>query len=119
MEILLAIVLIVSLTTLIAVAGVFVITVLPLYKEKVVEPLIPRLRETVVKDAYTPDDAYSEVSNLEDFTPDFSKPVKVVLTDENGSKMTMDGQDYSQVATDNVMEELTDEELQREAYGKN
>ncbi len=75
-------------------------------------------KEVIEKDVHTPEDAYSDTTPIEQFEPDLTKPIKVTVTDDKGNRHVVDGQQMTPIETDDLMEELTDEEQQREELKK-
>ena len=58
----------------------------------------------------TPDTAVSDERPLEDFEPDFDKPLKVVVNDGKGNKHTVDGVDLTPIETSDVLNEPEENE---------
>ncbi len=57
------------------------------------------------QDAYTPDYA-DQTTPIEDFEPDFSRPIKVKITEESkGTEFVVDGKKMTPIATDDLQEE--------------
>lgn len=108
--------LIVSLITLCVALTVLVLVLIYLYqdiKHEIQLPTIPKIFKTKEsegeQDAYTPNYA-DNTTPIEDFEPDFSKPIKVNLTVDDVKKefTTSEGEQMTPLKTDDVFTEDED-----------
>lgn len=108
-------VLIVALITLIvALCTLGLVSIILRESANITLPMLtnPFTKKTTNKgqDVYTPDYA-DTTSNLEDFEPDFSKPIKVKVGEGHDAKefTTGEGEQLTPINTDDVMEEDEDQ----------
>lgn len=69
---------------------------------------LPTSEEKGEKDSYTPNYADESKASISDFEPDHTKPVRVILKDEQGNSqefITGEGEKMNPIETDDVFEE--------------
>jgi hypothetical protein len=77
----------------------------------------PVVTTTQEVETITPETAVSDERPLEDFEPDFNKPIVAIVNDGKGNKHRVDGVDLTPIETSNVLDEpeenkeLEDKEL--------